>query len=114
MDYNCSKPTITTINTNSLTGWESSHNAACLHPREGLERAVIDMLSGWIRYGHVYNSFYERTIVNEGNLGKHWAKMGISLRRVLKAYLGPRLDGETLELQLNNALAAQGFDPDKR
>jgi hypothetical protein len=91
--------------------WLSRHGAAVACPQEGLEKAFVEMLSGWLRYADAHRSAYESGIGDDYVLGPQWAQIGSSLRGLLNGSLG-RLDGGTLDGLLCRTLQAEEFNPD--
>lgn len=93
------------------TGWATRHLAAVACPKAGYERALVEMLSGWLRYADAAQSAWESGVGKDYVLGPKWAQIGDGLRGLLNGDLG-RMDGGALDAVLCRALQAEGFDPD--
>ena len=100
------------LNRGPVTGWGERHMAAVLGPRDGLEKAFVEMLSGWLRYADAHRGEHESGIGADYVLGPAWAQIGSHLLALLNGSLG-RLDGGTLDHLLRGTLEAEGFDPDR-
>lgn len=95
----------------SDNGWKERHRDAVQRPKAGYEFALVEMLSGWLRYADAVQNRWESGIGQDGVLGSEWAAIGSGLRGLLNGELG-RLDGGTVDALLVNALQEEGFDPD--
>jgi hypothetical protein len=95
----------------SSNGWKERHREAVLCPHWDYERALVQMLSGWLRYADAVQNRWESGIGQDGVLGPSWAEIGSGLRGLLNGELG-RLDGGTLDALLVNTLREEEFDPD--
>ena len=91
--------------------WAASHQWAIACPKEGYEKALVQMLSGWLRYADAVQADWDAGIGKDGVLGPLWAQIGSQLRGLLNGELG-RLDGGSLDRLLCRTLEAEGFDPD--
>jgi hypothetical protein len=99
-------PTVTKHN----EGWMNRHLAAVLTPRNGIESALVQMFSGWLKYADEHNR-YETGIGSDYVLGVEWAKIGGALLGLLNGETG-RLDCGTLDSLIRNVLSAEGIDPE--
>jgi hypothetical protein len=91
--------------------WLRRHRSAVTDPTSEFERALGQMIAGWLRYADACHSRYESGIGDDGVLGPHWAALGAALRGLLNGEMG-RLDGGTLDGLLCRTLQQEGFDPD--
>ena len=94
-----------------VTGWDERHLVAVLCPQEGLEKAFVELLSGWLRYADAHQAAYESGIGADYVLGPAWAGIGSHLLSLLNGCLG-RLDAGTLDRLIRRVLQAEEFDPD--
>jgi hypothetical protein len=92
-------------------GWADRHLMAVTLPNSDYEKAVVEMLSGWLRYADAVQSAWDSSIGNDYVLGPNWAQIGAGLRGLLNGELG-RIDAGTLDSILCRTLETQGFDPD--
>lgn len=87
--------------------WTSRHCAAIMSPRDPFERALVELLTGWLRYADAHESAYGSPVGDDGVLGLEWARIGEALRGLLNGHLG-RLDGGTLDSLIARTLEAVG------
>ena len=92
--------------------WALAHQRAIACPREGCEKALVEMLTGWLRYADAVQSAWDAGIGKDYVLGPLWAQIGSQLRGLLNGDLG-RMDGGTLDGLLCRTLEQEGFDPDQ-
>jgi hypothetical protein len=88
------------------------HAAAINSPRTGRERAIVDLISGWLRYADENKRHYERTSFDYGVLSEEWARFGGPLRGLLNGEIG-RLDSGALDKVICDTLLAERFEPDE-
>ena len=84
---------------------------AVTQPKTAFEKALVEMLSGWLRYADAVQTSWDAGIGKDYVLGPNWAQIGDALRGLLNGDLG-RMDGGTLDGVLCRTLEAEGFDPD--
>jgi hypothetical protein len=94
------------------SGWQTRHFGAITAPKSEFEKALVEMLSGWLRYAASHAQQYESGIGEDGVLGAYWAQIGAGLRGLLNGELG-RFDGGTLDSVLAGTLEEQNVDPDQ-
>jgi hypothetical protein len=94
----------------NIGGWQGRHIGAVACPRTEYERALVELLSGWLRYADAAQERWESGIGNDYVLGPNWAQIGTGIRGLLNGDLG-RLDGGTLDHVLCRTLEAEGLDP---
>lgn len=92
-------------------GWGAQHLHAVYCPRDGYEKALVQMLAGWLRYADAVQRSWDAGIGKDSVLGPCWAQIGSGLRGLLNGDLG-RMDGGTLDSILCRTLETEGFDPD--
>jgi len=95
------------INSN---GWADRHFAAAQCPQSEYEKALVEMLSGWLRYADAVASGGQSGIGQDYALGPCWARIGDGLRGLLNGETG-RFDCGTLDGILCRCLEAENFDP---
>lgn len=95
----------------NLGGWQERHMGAVSCPRTEYERALVELLCGWLRYADAVQGAWESGIGKDYVLGPNWAQIGAGIRGLLNGDLG-RMDGGTLDGLLCQTLEAEGFDPD--
>jgi hypothetical protein len=104
------------------TGWKLRHLQAMAEPFgtmqgnqragvNGLERALVIMLRGWLEYAESYKARFESEIGDDYVLGNEWFAIGVAMLSLLNGDLG-RLDGGTLDAIIRDNLTEQGFDCD--
>lgn len=67
------------------------HYQALSSPKEGVERAIVELLRGWIGYSAWYNCRRGCSITDDPITGKAWAKVGEGLQALSEMETG-RLD----------------------
>jgi hypothetical protein len=92
--------------------WAQAHTMAIGCPRDGYEKALVEMLSGWLRYADAVQDTWGAGVGKDYVLGPCWAQIGAGLRGLLNGDIG-RMDGGTLDGLLCRTLEAEGFDPDR-
>jgi hypothetical protein len=90
--------------------WRERHIEAFEHPI-GFERAMVCMITGWLRYADLHFSRYEALLSDDAFLGPVWEQMGLNIRSLLNGECG-RLDCGTLDHVLVEALEDHGFKVD--
>jgi hypothetical protein len=91
--------------------WQDRHKEAMIAPIR-FEKAIRDMLRGWIEYAETHAKRYESTIGEDYALGPAWADIGKAMLTLLSGDLG-RLDGSTLDGIIRDNLKEQGFNADE-
>ena len=89
--------------------WLARHLGAVITPCTELEKAFVELLSGWLRYADAHQAAYESGIGADYILGPAWTQIGNALVTLLNGDLG-RLDGGTLDGLLRCTLTAEEFD----
>src|SRR5437764_698038 len=92
--------------------WINRHVDAIHSPNPGFERAIVSLLSGWLRYPDAHKSHYHSGIGEDRILGGEWARMGGALRGLLNDETG-RLDRFTLGRLICETLKAERFELDE-
>ena len=92
-------------------GWGTAHLRAIAAPKAAMEQALVEMLSGWLRYADAVGASWDSDIGSDQVLGPCWAQIGAGLRGLLNGDLG-RLDGGTLDAMICGALQKERFDPE--
>lgn len=95
----------------NMGGWKERHTAAMACPRTEYEKALVELLSGWLRYADAVEERWESGIGKDYVLGPNWAQIGAGIRGLLNGDLG-RMDAGSLDGLLCRTLEAEGLDPD--
>jgi hypothetical protein len=96
-----------------MLGWPRRHLDAMTAPRTNYERAIVELLRGWLRYATAVSDTTDNTygIGNDSVLGPCWSQIGGGIIGLLDGETG-RLDCGTLSTILLGALEREGFNPD--
>ena len=84
-------------------------HAVALSSPFGIERAIFDMLRGWLHYVDEYRRDTESGIGEDRVLGPEWRDLGRALYGLLNGPTG-RLDCGTLYRVIDETLKAEGFE----
>ncbi|RYG99219.1 MAG: hypothetical protein EON58_04690 [Alphaproteobacteria bacterium] len=84
----------------SKHAWLRRHYMGLVEPRDGFEKSLAMMLSGWALYADCHWETYGSSICKDYVLGPCWESIGDGLRGVLNGELG-RLDGGILSAFLD-------------
>ncbi len=92
--------------------WRERHAAAWETPKPGVERAMVLLIKGWVRYGNEHRRTYDAPLGEDCYLGPLWADMGKALLGLLNGDFGPRLEGGALDAMIRTELREHGFPDD--
>lgn len=87
------------------------HCAAMTAPQPGVEQALVEMLTGWLRYADAHDTSLESSLENHSFSARCWATIGGRLRGLLESDIG-RLNAPALDDVITHALEWELFHPD--
>lgn len=91
---------------------DKDHANALLTPREGFERALSDMLNGWMRYADAWNRRFGAPIADQPAFASDiWMDIGQSIRDLLQIETG-RFSAGGLDNLIVDTMRNHGGDPE--